>query len=70
MKAPLRRVTKRELRHTWTSMSKRGSTITVTNHYNTSFTLECGHRIEVTGSCAPEVANKRCKRCLTPAVNS
>lgn len=64
MAAPLRRVVKRDLVHRGASLSKRGDTITMTNYYDTSFTLECGHRIYVRGSCSPNADRKRCNKCV------
>lgn len=61
---PLRKVLKRELRHVGSSMSNRGGLISVANHYHTSYSLECGHRVEVKGSSGPDVASKRCKKCV------
>lgn len=62
MTAPLRKVTAIESQHVSTSMSKCGSTITVVNHYETVFKLECGHRI-VAPNSAPRVGSKRCWKC-------
>jgi hypothetical protein len=60
---PLRKVVNRDLRHVSTSMSQRGRNLTITNHYHTVFTLECGHVIEIPKMSLPRVAAKRCKRC-------
>jgi hypothetical protein len=62
MSVPLRKVMAVESRHVGTSMSKRGTTIAVVNHYKTVFKLECGHCI-IAPSSAPHVDAKRCKKC-------
>jgi hypothetical protein len=55
-------VVSRTSRHTGTTMSKRGRTVTIVNHYESVFCLECGHCV-VAPSSAPDAATKRCKKC-------